>query len=194
MVRLRLFSMILATVVCATIAYLAITQKFSAITDLFTDTNAVKVQIEQKKPPPPPPPPPNRPPPPPPPEMRVPPPDITAPPTPTPIPVAVDPPPAPPSPILTGVTWTQRPNGADFSRFFPPRALDRGMEGTVTLDCLVSADGHISCTVASEDPPGWGFGDASLRISRLFRLAPQTADGRQTSGGRIHVPIRWAVQ
>src|SRR5215813_12371146 len=98
MVQLRLISIVLAATICITLIYLAITHRFSAITDLFDDSNAVKVEVEEKKPPPPPPPPPDRPPPPPPPEQRVPPPDISAPPTPTPIPVAVDPPPAPPSP------------------------------------------------------------------------------------------------
>src|SRR5215813_11967713 len=109
MVRLRLVSLTLAAIICAGIAYLAFTGKFHAVTDMFQDRNAVKVEVEAKRPPPPPPPPPNRPPPPPPPEQRVPPPDLSAPPTPTPIPVAVHPPPAPPSPILTGVTWLQQP-------------------------------------------------------------------------------------
>ena len=91
MVRLRLISMSLAGLICIGLIYMALTNKFSAISDMFEDQEAVKVEIEQKdKPPPPPPPPPDRPPPPPPPEQRVPPPDLSAPPTPTPIPVAVD--------------------------------------------------------------------------------------------------------
>ena len=194
MVRLRLISLSLAAVICIAIAYLAITKKFSAITDMFSDTNAVKVEIQEKaKPPPPPPPPPNRPPPPPPPEQRVPPPDLSAPPTPTPIPVAVDPPPAPPSPMLTGMVWLQRPSAQDFSRYYPPRAIDRSQEGRVTLDCLVDAGGHISCSVADESPTGWGFGEAALRIARSFRAAAQTSDGRATSGGRVRVPITFRL-
>jgi len=174
---------------------MALTRRFSAITDLFEDSDAVKVEIEEKeKPPPPPPPPPDRPPPPPPPEQRVPPPDLSAPPTPTPIPVAVDPPPAPPTPaVLTGMRWLERPSAQDFSRYYPRRALDREQEGRVTLDCLVAADGRISCTVISEDPSGWGFGEAAIRISRNFRAAAQTDDGRPTSGGRTRVPITFRL-
>jgi protein TonB len=196
MVRLRLVSLVIAAMICSLIAYLAFTGKFAAVTDLFDDSSAVKVEIEQKdKPPPPPPPPPNRPPPPPPPEQRVPPPDLSAPPTPTPIPVAVDPPPQPPQPaLLTGYRFLQQPNGRDFVRFYPSRAMDREQTGRVVLDCLVSADGTISCSVASEDPPGWGFGEASLRASRLFRVAPQTADGRPTSGGRFRKTLIWNLQ
>jgi protein TonB len=193
MMRLRLISFALAGLICASLVYLALTRRFSAITDLFDDSEAVKVEIEEKeKPPPPPPPPPDRPPPPPPPEQRVPPPDLSAPPTPTPIPVAVDPPPAPPTPsVITNPQWLQRPDARDFARYYPPRALERGQEGRVSLDCIVSADGRISCTVTSEDPTGWGFGEAAVRISRHFRMAPATRDGVPTSGGRVRVPIRF---
>lgn len=195
MVGLRLVSLSMAALICLGIAYLAFTGKFRAVTDLFEDEDAVKVEIEQKeKPPPPPPPPPDRPPPPPPPEMRVPPPDLGAPPTPTPIPVAVDPPPAPPTPaMLTGMVWLQRPSSQDFNRFYPTRAMEREQEGRVVLDCIVSADGRISCTVVSEDPSGWGFGEAAIRISRNFRAAAQTSDGRATTGGRTRVPITFRL-
>lgn len=195
MVGLRLVSLSMAALICLGIAYLAFTGKFRAVTDLFEDEDAVKVEIEQKeKPPPPPPPPPDRPPPPPPPEMRVPPPDLGAPPTPTPIPVAVDPPPAPPTPaMLTGMVWLQRPSSQDFNRYYPTRAMEREQEGRVVLDCIVSADGRIACTVVSEDPSGWGFGEAAIRISRNFRAAAQTSDGRATTGGRTRVPITFRL-
>lgn len=195
MVGLRLFSLSVAALVCGAIVYIALMQKFSAITDLFEDQDAVKVEIEQKeKPPPPPPPPPDRPPPPPPPEQRVPPPDLSAPPTPTPIPVAVDPPPAPVAPsVITNPTWLERPTGRDYSRYYPERAMDRNQEGRVSLDCIVAADGRINCSVISEDPSGWGFGDAAIRISRSFRMAPATQDGVPTSGGRVRVPIRFTL-
>jgi protein TonB len=194
MVRLRLISLVLAAIICAGIAYLAFTGKFSAVTDMFQDRNAVKVEVEAKRPPPPPPPPPNRPPPPPPPEQRVPPPDLSAPPTPTPLPVAVDPPPSPPTPgVLTGITWLRQPNGNDYARFYPDRARDRDQEGSVTIECVVNAGGHLSCTVVSENPAGWGFGDATLRIAREFQVAAQTADGRPTTGGHFRRTIRWQL-
>jgi len=196
MVGLRLISLSLAAIICMGIAYLAFTGRFRAVTDMFEDEDAVKVEIEEKvkPPPPPPPPPPDRPPPPPPPEMRVPPPDLGAPPTPTPLPVAVDPPPAPPTPaVLTGMVWLERPNSQDYARYYPTRAMDRGQEGRVVLDCIVSADGRISCSVVSEDPSGWGFGEAALRISRNFRAAAQTSDGRATTGGRTRVPLTFRL-
>ncbi|HYD73954.1 MAG TPA: energy transducer TonB, partial [Candidatus Binatia bacterium] len=99
----------------------------------------------------------------------------------TPIPVAVDPPPAPPNPaVLTGMNWVERPTGQDFARNYPHDAIRNNIEGRVVLDCLVGADGRLSCAVISENPPGHGFGDASLRISREFRAARKTVDGRST--------------
>lgn len=196
MLSLRLISFVLAATICLSIVYLALTQRFSAITDLFEDQDAIKVEIQekQKPPPPPPPPPPDRPPPPPPPEQRVPPPDLSAPPTPTPIPVAVDPPPAPPTPsVITNPQWLERPNARDFSRHYPRRALERGQEGRVVLDCIVGADGRIGCSVSSEDPSGWDFGEAAIRISRSFRMSPRMENGAATEGGRVRVPITFRL-
>lgn len=195
MVGLRLISLGLAALVCLTLVWMAVTQKFSAIADLFEDSEAVKVEIEEEeKPPPPPPPPPDRPPPPPPPEQRVPPPNLSAPPTPTPIPVAVDPPPAPPTPsVITNPVWLEQPDARDFARYYPDRATERDMEGRATIECIVGADGRLSCTVVSEDPPGYGFGEATLRAARHFRIAPATRDGVPTSGARIRRTIRWQL-
>ena len=110
------------------------------------------------------------------------------------IPVAVDPPPAPPNAAaITGVNWVRRPTAQDFARHYPHDALRHNIEGRVMRDCIVGADGRLSCTVISEDPPGHGFGEASLRIAREFRMAPQTNDGRSTEGGRARVPISWRL-
>jgi TonB family protein len=113
---------------------------------------------------------------------------------PRPIPVAIDPPPAPPNPsFLTNVTWLERPGSDQFLRFYPPAALEQQLPGRVTIDCLVSADGRLSCTALSEEPQGLGFGEAALRVSRHFRMAAQTTDGRRTAGGRVRQVIRFSI-
>ena len=53
MLRLRLISFSLAGLICVSLVYLALTRRFSAITDLFEDQDAVKVEIEEKAKPPP---------------------------------------------------------------------------------------------------------------------------------------------
>ena len=112
-----------------------------------------------------------------------------------PIPVAIDPPPAPPSSSrLTHVVWLEQPDAEDFIRLYPPRAWQEGMSGQVTLDCIVAGNGQLSCAVTAEDPVGYGFGDATLRLAREWRVAPATSAGEATAGGRIGRTIRWRAE
>jgi len=111
-----------------------------------------------------------------------------------PIPVAIDPPPAPPNPnIVVNPVWLEQPDARDFARNYPDAASAANVSGRATIDCLVAADGRLSCTVTAEDPPGYGFGEATLRISREFRLAPMTRDNVPTEGKRIRRTIRWVL-
>lgn len=110
------------------------------------------------------------------------------------VPVAVDPPPARPMPAtIVAPSWLELPDAIDFSRRYPPEARRAGVNGRAVLDCLVATNGRIACTVVSEEPTGHGFGEAALLISRNFRMAPSTRDGRPTAGGRIRLPIRFAI-
>jgi len=96
-------------------------------------------------------------------------------------------------PVITEPRWTERPNAADFTRHYPRRALERGREGRVVLDCVVAANRRIGCSVAEETPAGWGFGDAALRISEAFRMSPMLENGQPTEGGRVRVPISFRL-
>jgi protein TonB len=192
MVGFRLVAFGLSAIICSTLAYLAMTHKISGIEDLFDMSKSIQVQTERKPPPPPPPPPPPNTPPPPPPPMA--PPVMDAPATAVDIPVT---PPAPPPPpaaqVIASPTWVKKPNGRDFERFFPPRALEREKSGRVVLACTVAANGTIDCTVSSETPEGWGFADAALKMSKLFQMSPQTVNGQPTAGGRVNVPISFQL-
>lgn len=97
--------------------------------------------------------------------------------------------PQPPQPItITSPTWTQRPS--NLARYYPPRALSRGIEGAVLLDCLVSVEGALRCTPIAENPDGWGFAEAALRISRDYRMVPATRDGAPVEAHyRMRVPF-----
>jgi periplasmic protein TonB len=112
-----------------------------------------------------------------------------------PIPVAIDPPPALPTPrVVVDMVWLEQPTAQDFARYYPDRAKYEGVSGRATMECLVNADGRLSCTIVSEEPEGWGFGEATLRIARHFRLAPETRSGIPTAGGRLRRTIRWVMQ
>jgi protein TonB len=211
MLRIRLASLALATLVCGFVVWQAVTARFGGPEAWFTEDEVVETYIEEKKeeppPPPPPPPPPDRPPPPPPPLTQLAPPNPLAPPTEVftevspepPPPTPEPPPPAPPAPPapprVTAADFGRIPDGRAFARYYPSRALERERGGTVRLRCGVNASGRlVNCVIVSEDPTGWGFGDASIRLAeREFQVNPRTVNGEPSDGGVITFPIRWQL-
>jgi hypothetical protein len=92
---------------------------------------------------------------------------------------------------LVGATWVERPASRDFARYYPSRAMEIGRSGTAILFCTVRADYGLDCAVAYEGPVGWGFGEAALRVSQAFRIAPLGPDGASTIGQTVRLPIRF---
>jgi protein TonB len=96
--------------------------------------------------------------------------------------------------VITNPDWARKPNGDDMAQYYPTRAMDLGKEGSVTIKCTVNAKGTLdSCSVLSETPADLGFGAASLRMSKLFKMKPKQADGKSVDGGEITIPIRWTL-
>ena len=94
-----------------------------------------------------------------------------------------------PDVTLSEVQWIRRPNARDFARFYPDRALSAGQSGRVVLDCVANSRGNLNCSVAQEDPPGWGFGQAAIRISRQARVDRTTTDGSSVEGRHVELPL-----
>jgi periplasmic protein TonB len=109
--------------------------------------------------------------------------DTTEPPTGTTVPFT------PPGPMsITNPRWLERPS--NLARYYPRRAVERGVEGFVLLDCIVATTGLLNCDVISETPSGWNFGDAALRIAADHRMAPAMRDGVAVQGRyRMRVPF-----
>jgi protein TonB len=78
--------------------------------------------------------------------------------------------------LVTDPVWQRRP--ADLERYYPSRALRRGMEGQARVECVVNVEGWLTnCVVLSETPANWGFGEAAARIARDHRMNPAMRDG-----------------
>ena len=105
------------------------------------------------------------------------------------------PPPEPPRPsVITNPDWARLPSGEDVARYYPDRAQRMGAEGRVVLSCSVTARGTLeNCSVVEESPADQDFGSAALRMTRLFRMRPRTADGAPVEGGTVRIPISFRL-
>jgi TonB family protein len=106
------------------------------------------------------------------------------------------PPQGPPlaSSAITAPDWLSRPDGDDLAKYYPDLAARKHLEGFVTIHCSITTEGRLAdCAVTEESPAGVGFGEAALKLSRLFTMRPMTRDGRPTSVGTINLPIRFGL-
>src|SRR5262249_20605410 len=87
--------------------------------------------------------------------------------------------------------WRGDPSDEVISRAYPVRARAQDIHGLSTIACRVSPAGSLDdCTVASEQPRGFGFGRAALELAPYFRMDPADASGRPVAGRRVRVPVR----
>jgi protein TonB len=78
----------------------------------------------------------------------------------------------------------------DIRSFYPERAQRLEMEGKAVISCTATAAGTLeNCSVVSEEPQDFGFGDAAIKMAPLFKMRPTTADGEPVAGGTVRVPV-----
>jgi periplasmic protein TonB len=115
-----------------------------------------------------------------------------APPAPPPRVVTPQAPPPPRPTVITNPDWLRQPDADDLARFYPDRAARMSVGGRAVLHCAVTVSGTLTeCSVASEEPSDQEFGSAALKMSKLFKMRPQTRDGVPVAGGQINIPIRF---
>jgi protein TonB len=59
----------------------------------------------------------------------------------------------------------------------------------------VVADGGVltNCVILSETPEGYGFGDATLKVTKMLKMAPVDSEGRSTAGQTFTSSVVWRL-
>jgi len=97
-----------------------------------------------------------------------------------------------PTTLILQPDWAQKPDAADVARVYPTKADQDQVGGMVVLDCRFRTDGRLTaCKVASEVPPGDGFGAAALKLAEVFQARPLSRDGVAVAGQAVRIPIRF---
>lgn len=84
--------------------------------------------------------------------------------------------------------WRKMPTREQVNGVYPKAAWDKGLSGGATLLCTLGVNGTVrDCEVIREAPPGQGFGQAVLMLSRHFRIEPRRENGRAVET-RLAIP------
>jgi protein TonB len=95
---------------------------------------------------------------------------------------------------ITNPQFDRKPNSDDMAQYYPERAQRLEKTGTASIHCSVNARGGlVNCSIVSENPEGYGFGDAAIKMSHIFKLKPATSDGVPVDGGTITIPLRFTL-
>lgn len=93
-----------------------------------------------------------------------------------------------------GSRWTYPP-GDVMLRSYPQDAVNQAVAGTAVIDCQIAPSGAMSsCSLISESPAGYGFGDATVRVFvDNCHVDPATvADGIQP-GDHHRFTYKWTI-
>lgn len=95
-------------------------------------------------------------------------------------------------PVIGKPSWVKLPTAEQLSAAMS-KARTPG-QIRVVLDCLIAPDGSTTdCKVASEDPAGQGYGDATLSLAPYFKMTVWTMEGLPTIGARVNIPVRFQM-
>jgi TonB family protein len=94
----------------------------------------------------------------------------------------------------TPVQIEKVPTADELAELYPARAQRLEKSGSATIRCTVSAQGLPSdCLIATEEPEGYGFGDAGVRALHKFVLKAAMSNGRPIDGATFKTTINFTL-
>ncbi len=89
-----------------------------------------------------------------------------------------------------GLDPTKMPTREDLVPLYPAKAATERRNGTAMMSCRVMRDGVLSaCWIVAEVPPGYGFGQAAIALSKLLKGKPATLNGEPIDGAEIRFAL-----
>lgn len=99
---------------------------------------------------------------------------------------------AAPAPVVVEPSWKTKPTGDDVNRFYPEAAMRAGVGGKVKVRCTITVEGALTnCQAIEEDPPGYGFGEAGVKLMSRVEFHPKTVDGKPVESEKT-IPLSFA--
>jgi len=100
----------------------------------------------------------------------------------------------PAAPVTPVTSQPQSTCPSSWARYYPLKAQRLNKDGRVVLECKALASGVLTaCSVISEDPPGYDFGDAALKMSCLFKMKPSDPSTTPPEGLTVRFPVQFKV-
>lgn len=91
--------------------------------------------------------------------------------------------------------FLRTPTTSELNQYYPAGAKAASIAGTAKVTCNVSEAGDlVDCKVLSESPVGYGFGEAGLSMTKLFKLSPELRDGKPVAGDKFTSSFDWHME
>lgn len=98
-----------------------------------------------------------------------------------------------PEPVSANPDWLLKPTYTDIYWAYPSRAVAEQVKGSATIQCEVSEQGAAeACSVISETPSGYGFGEAAISLTSKMLFKPRLECGKVMRGS-IRIPIAFKL-
>ncbi len=95
--------------------------------------------------------------------------------------------------MTANLLWIAAPSSADVAKAYPSGARIAGRPGHAVLRCGLASDGALrDCNAISEAPLGAGFGDAALKLSKLFKTNVAAVPDKTRLSVRVDLPFIFA--
>ncbi|MEI6439620.1 MAG: TonB family protein [Alphaproteobacteria bacterium] len=89
--------------------------------------------------------------------------------------------------------WKRPPTTEQIATFYPKIAALNRVTGKVIVRCELDEKGEVgACNVLSENPAGFDFGNAALKLAKISEFTPQILNGKPVKG-YVNVPFNFTL-